>query len=44
MLDCKRGEDKKIREDKRPKSFTVKINPSLQELVADLLYTIHSYK
>lgn len=33
MLDCKRGEDKKIREDKRPKSFNVKTNPSLQELV-----------
>lgn len=33
MLDCKRGDDKKIREDKRPKSFNVKTNPSLQELV-----------
>lgn len=38
MLDCKREEEKKIREDERPKSFTVKINPRLQELVVDLLY------
>lgn len=41
MLDCKTGEDKKIKEDNRPKSFTVKINPSLQKLVVDLIYTSH---
>lgn len=39
MLDCKTGKDKKIKEENRPKSFTVKINPSLQEFVVDLLYT-----
>lgn len=40
MLDCKRGKDKKIREDDSLKSLTVELNPSLQELAADLLYTL----
>lgn len=43
MLDCKRREEKKIREDNRPKTSAVKINPSLQELAADL-YTLHACK